>query len=88
MTNESFYDPSHPPSWDAEVEFEFVNLTAEQTELAKRIIDENRVIQNGLINVLKALSKAGFRGKVVVRPQLFLPPLIIINSKVEKDITI
>lgn len=84
MTNESFYDPNHPPSWDAEVEFEFVNLSAEQTELAKRIIDDNRVIPNGFINVLNALSKAGFRGKAVSRP-LFEPPLIVINSKVENE---
>lgn len=84
MTNESFYNPNHPPSWDAEVSYEFVNLTTEQTELAKRIIDENRVTPNGFINVLKALSKAGFRGKVVSRP-LFEPPLIVLNSKIDND---
>lgn len=84
MTNESFYDLGQFPSWDADFVCEFVNLTTEQIELAKRIIDENSVIPNGFINVLKALSKAGFRGNTVVRPQLFLPPLIVINSKVEK----
>lgn len=87
MTNESFYDPNNPPSRDVEVSFGFANLTAEQTELAKRIIDENRVAPIGFVNVLNALSKAGFRGKVVSRP-LFDPPLIVINSKVEKDIAI
>lgn len=85
MTSEYFYNPNEPPSWDGEFAYELVSLTPEQEELAKRIIEENRVIPIGFFNVLNALSKAGFRGKVVSRTQLFLPPLILINSYVEKD---
>lgn len=85
MKNESFYDPDNPTSWDMEVEFEFLNLTAEQRELAFRIIREKKIVGlAGLMGLLQRLSGEGFRGNVVSRP-LFDPPLIVINSKIEKE---
>lgn len=72
------------PDWSVEVEVECNNLTPEQERLAYKIIDKNKDIPIGIVNILDALSDAGFRGEFVSRTQLHLPYLIRINSKVEK----
>ncbi|MDE5887380.1 MAG: hypothetical protein K2H46_07330 [Muribaculaceae bacterium] len=76
-------------TWDVEVDFEARNLTPEQTELATKIIHEKRDKEiygfQRIADILNRLSKAGFRGEIVDRTQLFLPLLIVIKSKIDKD---
>lgn len=75
-------------TWDVEVEFEARNLTPEQTELACKIIHENRNNEiygfRKITDILNRLSQAGFRGEIVNRTQLFLPTLIVLNAKIDK----
>lgn len=85
-----FYDPKKMVAkWDLDIEVQCRNLTEEQQTLAKKIIDEHR---NGygisvLYNILNALAHAGFRGKIGYRDYFDLPPVIMIEQKVETDNT-
>lgn len=81
------YDPDYKAaSWASEVEFEHKNLSIEDTQLAYKIIYEKEIVGlKGFYELLDRLAKAGFRGEIINRAQLFLPPLIVLNSKVDKD---
>lgn len=84
------YDPNRKfATWDVEVEFEARNLTPEQTELARKIINEKTTKEvygfHKIADILNRLSRAGFRGEVCSRIQLGQPLLIVLNSKVDKD---
>lgn len=83
-----YYDPKRKVgTWNAEVEFEAHNLTPVQTELARKIIDENNkgCGFSVIMGILDKLARAGFHGKIEDRIQLNQPLLIVIDSKIETD---
>lgn len=76
------YDPDKKvANWTVDVEFQSRNLTLEQSELAKRIINENK--ERTLWQILDALAHAGFRGEILRRTDFLSPTVVVINSKIE-----
>lgn len=83
----TFYDPvTKGVCWNLDVEFKYENLTEEQEELARNIIEENNKGYgvSVLHNILNALAYAGFRGEIQSNTDITTPTVILINSKTEK----
>lgn len=78
-----YYDPKKKmANWTVNVEFQSRNLTVEQSNLAKRIIDENK--GRTLWQILDALAHAGFRGEILHSTDPLSPKVVVINAKIEK----
>lgn len=82
------YDPEKKvANWTVEVEFLSRNLTAEQSELATKIITENNrgYGVSVITGILDALAHAGFRGEIQHSTDPTKPMVVVINSKIETD---
>lgn len=76
------YDPKKKvANWTVDVEFQPQNLTVEQSDLAKRIIDENK--ERTLWEILDALAHAGFRGEILHSTDSLSPKVVVINAKIK-----
>lgn len=84
LLDEFTYKPS---KWSVDLDVCVSELPSSQQEQAMEIIRayQTRTGITVLPDMLNALSRAGFRGDLVSRMQLNLPPLLYIDKKDETD---